>query len=628
MRLSPFFILSIFFTSILFSQNVKLSIENIPQELKENANSVIREQLISVEIKSVSNMVISVHKTITVLNEKGIRNLDVGEHYDKSMTINTIQALVYDGRGNEIKKLKRKDFFDTSVSDGSPGITDDRMLRLNYTPTQYPFTIVYDSELQTINTAFIPSWFPLDDYFESVQKTEYKIKYSSDLGFKYKSISLDEMNILKVENNNELAFKIENLIAEKPESLSSHKFGYILFGTDIFSLEGVQGSAKSWKEFGKWMNDDLLKNTTELPESTKEKIRTLTSNVVDPIEKARIVYDYVQNKTRYVSIQLGIGGWKPMLAKDVDRLGYGDCKGLSNYIRALLDVVGVPSYYTVIYGGNKKNIEPDFVSMQGNHIVLAIPYNEKLVFLECTSQTQAFGFEGDFTDDRYALVIKPEGGEIVKTSGYFEDSNTQMSKGTIKITEDGKAQFNVEIKYKGMQYETANKIEMQLPEKIKENFKERYSNIATLQIESYKFNNDKKNIEFTEQLKFKGEDVLKFLANDKVLNVNLLNSSQYVPQRYRSRKSDFEIPNGFLDKDEIVFEIDKKYKVTFVPEKTILETKYGIYESEIIVDSNNQLKYKRKLLIKKGNYKADEYEEYRKFREQITKQDNAKIILN
>jgi heterodisulfide reductase subunit A-like polyferredoxin len=31
-------------------------------------------------------------------------------------------------------------------------------------------------------------------------------------------------------------------------------------------------------------------------------------------------------KSRYVSIQVGIG-WKPMDASDVDRLGYGDCKG-------------------------------------------------------------------------------------------------------------------------------------------------------------------------------------------------------------------------------------------------------------------------------------------------------------
>jgi hypothetical protein len=28
--------------------------------------------------------------------------------------------------------------------------------------------------------------------------------------------------------------------------------------------------------------------------------------------KAKLIYDYVQQKSRYVSIQVGIGGWKPM----------------------------------------------------------------------------------------------------------------------------------------------------------------------------------------------------------------------------------------------------------------------------------------------------------------------------
>ncbi len=55
----------------------------------------------------------------------------------------------------------------------------------------------------------------------------------------------------------------------------------------------------------------------------------------------------MQDKTRYISVQIGIGGWKPMLADDVNKLGYGDCKGLTNYTKALLEAVDVPSYYTL-----------------------------------------------------------------------------------------------------------------------------------------------------------------------------------------------------------------------------------------------------------------------------------------
>ena len=93
-------------------------------------------------------------------------------------------------------------------------------------------------------------------------------------------------------------------------------------------------------------------------------------------------------------------------------MGYGDCKALTNYTRVLLKTVGIESYYTVVYGDRRiENFEQDFVSMQGNHIILAIPSNDNYIYLECTSQTSPFGYNADFTDDRYALIVKPEGGK-------------------------------------------------------------------------------------------------------------------------------------------------------------------------------------------------------------------------
>jgi hypothetical protein len=58
-------------------------------------------------------------------------------------------------------------------------------------------------------------------------------------------------------------------------------------------------------------------------------------------------------KAPFVSIQVGIGGWKPIQPL-VDRLGYGDCKALTNYTKALLAAVDVPSYNVVLYGDSTK----------------------------------------------------------------------------------------------------------------------------------------------------------------------------------------------------------------------------------------------------------------------------------
>ena len=59
----------------------------------------------------------------------------------------------------------------------------------------------------------------------------------------------------------------------------------------------------------------------------------------------------MQNNTRYISIQLGIGGWRPFEAAYVASKGYGDCKALSNYMYSLLKEAGILSYYTLVKAG-------------------------------------------------------------------------------------------------------------------------------------------------------------------------------------------------------------------------------------------------------------------------------------
>ena len=244
-----------------------------------------------------------------------------------------------------------------------------------------------------------------------------------------------------LDTDTQLSYVALNILAQKAEDYSPSTddlFPKVMMGLEKFHLEGVDGTATTWEAFGKWYGEKILTGTTDLPEETKTKIKALVGDEKDPIKKAKIIYDYVQKKSRYVNIAVGIGGWKPMLASDVDRLGYGDCKALSNYTKALLQVVDVPSYNTILYGDRyKSNIQSDFVSMQGNHMILAIPNGDNYTWLECTSQDDPFGYQGTFTDDRDVLVVKPEGGEIVRTKIYEDKGNTQKDKGTYTIDENG-----------------------------------------------------------------------------------------------------------------------------------------------------------------------------------------------
>jgi len=324
----------------------------------------------------------------------------------------------------------------------------------------------------------------------------------------------------------------------------------------------------------------------------------------------------------------GIGGWKPMFVKDVDRLGYGDCKALSNYTKALLNAVDVPSYYTKLYGSSdKQNIESDFVSQQGNHIILTIPNGDNYVFLECTSQDGPFGYQANFTDDRDVLILKPDGGEIIRTKNYENKDNTQISKGSYSLSENGGFSGKIAIVSEGSQYGLKYHLETTPPREQEAYYKEYWDNVSNLKINKTTFSNDKKKASFTENMEISAANYGKFSNGKIIFVVNAYNQYTGSVKRIRNRKTPFEIQRGYCDNDEITVALPSGFTIESTPNNFELNTKFGEYKTEIIKKDNSNLIYKRTIFIKKGLYKNTEYDEYRLFMEQISKNDNAKIIL-
>lgn len=624
-------VIVLFFSTIATAQDIEYTVANIPAELKENANAVVRLDQKDIVIASRKSMTTTSKSIVTVLNENGLAYMDLSEYFSGRTRIKSIEAQFYNAFGKEIKKVKRKDFKENSVS-GNSIISEGKILYYDYTPTEYPFTVVFSSEVETSNTAFMPKWFPMPGFSVSVEKSGITIKVPSDLGFKYKEFNmLDNPSITKEVKGDGVSFTANNMVTYKTEDYSpsfDSYAPYVMMGLDFFNLEGVDGVATNWKDFGTWMNTNLLKGTEEIPLETQTKIKALVGDEKDPIKKAKIVYKYVQDKTRYISIQLGIGGWKPMLAKDVDRLGYGDCKALTNYTKALLEVVNVPSYYTVIYGDSqRRNLDQDFVSMQGNHVILGLPVDNKMYWLECTSQKAPFAFQGDFTDNRLALTIKPEGGEIIKTKEYVAQENTQISKGNYTIDGNGNISGNILIKSKGMQYDNKYTYEGSSNDDLVKFYKKYFWNISNLKIKKINLLNNKDDVEFSEDIAIEASEYGKLANGRLIFALNAYNPSSHIPQRYRNRTNPFEISRGIYDYDEITIDLPKGFAIEAKPENVTIKTDFGEYKTELAVINESQIVYKRTFQSNSGSYDKKDYENFRKFREQIAKNDNAKIAL-
>lgn len=630
---SLFLLSSLFLCFAGISQEFQYQSLLLDKSLTDNANAVVRLDQMNINLSATNEMFYEVKQVVTVLNKDGNSFARNRVAYDKERKIKNLDVYVYDKLGGEIEHIKKKDFKDVSAADGFSLYTDDRLLVNRYTPTSYPYTISLSYSVETSDTGFFPPWYFLSNYRVSVEKSHYSIAYANEaLKPEIKEMNLENITFSKKDEANKIVYEASNIQAIKPESLGP-AFRDVVPRLKVrlskFNLKGESAEVNDWKEMGIWMNNSLLKDRAELNNATISKAKSLVSGVDDNLEKAKIIYKYVQDNTRYISVQIGIGGWKPISAIDVDRVKYGDCKGLSNYTYALLKAVGVQSYYTVIHAGNRQvDFDPDFAALQGNHAILAIPYNDLYYWIDCTSQVHPFGFVGDFTDDRKALVVKPDGGEIVTTVAYINEDNYQFTKAQFSINPNGDISGNADIVTKGIQYDNRFKLERNTDDDVVKHYKSYWSNINNLKINKYSFENDKDNVAFTERVDLNATNYASISGNRILFTVNTFNNNGYVPNRHRNRKLPFEIQRGFLDEDEFTIQLPEGYMIEAIPEEKIIDTNFGTYKVSFKKDiETNSIVYTRKLLIKKGFYPKEKYAAYRDFRKQTARADDAQVVL-
>ena len=629
------FLISLFTCNLIFSQENTYASTLIPDELTEDANAVVRNSIIEITIKGIDKMVVYEKEVVTVLNELGNVDARIAKGYNNDTKITKLSAKIYDALGKQIKKYSKRKFSDVSAISGETLYSDERVKYVDYIPVAYPYTVVFESEYKNSSTGFIPRWYPTEGYYVGIEKSQYKLNNPLKIIVRTKKKNFKNYPIQDKSSEFNLHYIFENQRAIKPEALtiaSRDLMPYLIVALNNFSLKGVKGYASNWKEFGKWENNNLISGRDILEPATVTKIKDLVKDVDNPIEKAKLIYEFVQNKTRYIGVQVGIGGWKPILANQVDKVGYGDCKGLTNYTKALLAAVGITSYYTLVYAKQKINIDKDFATFQGNHAILNIPASELSggndVWLECTSQTIPFGFLGDFTDDRDVLVITPEGGVIKRTPSYKNETNLQTTKATIRLDEKGTIQATLVRVSKGLKFDNRYHYDRYPKEELIKHYKSKvWSYNNNLEVESVKLKNDKEQVVFTEDFSISIEDYATVTDEEILFRVNFFNKNSFIPKRYRNRKLPLQISRGFKDEDDSIIEIPKGYQVETLFEDKSIINKFGMYQISIDKIDEHHIKYKRTLFIKEGLYPKEDYKAYRAFRRKVAKNDNLRIAL-
>jgi len=296
-------------------------------------------------------------------------------------------------------------------------------------------------------------------------------------------------------------------------------------------------------------------------------------------------------------------------------------------MKALLKVAGIESHYTLVYGNESPPFFiPGFSSVsQFNHAILSVPMQTDTVWLECTDQKIPFGYLGAFTDDRYALQITDNGGQLVRTPVYSINDNIVLRNAKVDLNTTTDAVTEVNITAQGEKYENYAYTD-ELAETELQEWLNGLLSSPNFKLNSFTVNRLKQNIpEANVNIKLllnrfasKSEKRM-FITPYLFYPIPLLpNVAQWKTPIYIERSEQYL--------DSVTYFIPATYNIETLPVETNLQTKFGDYYSAIRQE-NGKLIYIRKFSLNKGTYPETDHVELREFLKKATKADKQKVVF-
>jgi transglutaminase-like putative cysteine protease len=596
---------------------------------------VVRNEVITTEVKAVDNVIYHVKRAVTILNNNGDDEAEINVFYDKANSVKDIRGVVYDEFGKQVSKITAGNFQDQSAASDFSLFEDSRVKHFQPPSTIYPYTVEYEYETRSRQSLNFHDWHPVRSTGVAVEKSTFIISSKPGFNIRYKETNTPGAAVI---TSGEGESKIYTWTAVGIKAVRSEPYSpdpdlyriSIKIAPEKFSYGGMEGTYTNWNDLGKWVYDKLLKGRQELQPETVSLIKQLTADVKDPKDKARKIYEYMQKKTHYISVQIGIGGYQPFLASEVDKLNYGDCKALVNYMQALLATVNIDSWYCAVASGYnyKSSLIPDFASMgQANHVILCIPFANDTTWLECTSQKIPFGFLSNFTDDRNVLACTPTGGKLLRTPKYTSTNNLQVRKAGFNINDKGELSGQIETLFSGTQYDNREElIDKSETEKLKRVV--RIYTINNLDIKQYGLTQNKTDKPLTtETLKFSAPSYASVSESKIYFLLNAANRSNRTPAELRNRTTDVYINDGYADEDEIVYTLPSdSYRTEKTPLNITFNKPFGSYSATMQL-KGNQLIYRRKIQLLAGTYDKALYADLVEFFRKVGDADAYSVAL-
>ena len=597
---------------------------------QEKYNAVVLEDVQTFTLTSATSGNHTVRRSVRVFNDAGLDDALFREYTNQYRSLSAFKGTV-EKDGSKPLKIKKDDLVTVSIASG---LAEDGFVTAYQPTAAYPFTVTYEYTVAyRKGFASFPVFLPVTGEKVKVEKASYTLQVPS--GTEIRAISSKAGEVYKESGKADTyqweiptfeGFADEELMPSWREIVP-----FVMACPVDFTFAGVPGSQGSWQDVGAWCYG-LKEGTEDLPADFVSQLKEMTAGAGSNLEKIRILYDYLRGHTRYVSIQLGIGGYKPFPATQVHQSGFGDCKGLTNYMQAMLDAVGIPSTYTLV-NTDREDFLPGYAGIgQMNHVMLCVPLPEKkdTLWLECTNPSVPLGYRHEDVADHDVVLVTPEGGIPVRVPAYPDSLSRDFREIDIDLFKDGSAKVAVsrslfldetegwinirEWKPETRQSRLTAGLAVQPQEVVLTGVQDNFQDYdgaeycPWMQVD-YTFS--------TRQYATTGKDRLFIPANPYPMSASL--------QRTK-RQNELECKHGSISRERIRIRIPEGYQVESLPAPVTLDTEWGVLTATA-EENDGVVTVLQELRVKRFRESPDRYDDFRTFIRAANKAYKAQIVL-
>lgn len=425
---------------------------------------------------------------IQINNTKGDKYSNFNIGYSDSYKLKKLTGEIRDLNSSTIRKLTNKDIKTTSSFDYSTFYNDNFVKRFSLKHNRYPYIVEVEFQHEISPYIYVANWFPLWDTDISTKAADLIVTFPAGFEFKINDINigLPEMN----ETEKGKTYKWTS-------SFASIKTDDIFAPSLIDSLPSVSivplyfnyikpGSFESWKAMGEWKME-IDKGLDNLTDKEKMTIDQITNGINDTRKIISVLYHYLQDNTRYVNVNIELGGLEPYPASYVCDNRFGDCKALTNYMKAMLSYKGISSNKVFVHAGDiPEKIHTEFPSQQSNHVILALPLTNDTIWLECTSNYLPVNYLGSFTQNRPVLWIEPNNSRIILSPALKKEEVTSILSYKFSSNEINQTtKLTASFKLRGEPFEKVTSIMKNWSEKDKRDYFNSFLGFKNFQAEHY-----------------------------------------------------------------------------------------------------------------------------------------------